>query len=399
MRTDRAEAMTDETRRSRGFSRLTRVLLCAVALAAVTLAGCQHDAELDPFVGPSELSLSLTLSASPDVLALDGASQSLLSILARDGAGQVLANVTLRVQIRFGGVLQDFGQLAAHTLVTGQDGRALTTYTAPLAGAVDAEVEVDIEVTPIGDNYGSAVPRILTIRLVPRGVVIPPQTIRAGFRFTPSSPLEFQEVLFQTDCLSVNDTNCVTGPVTTYAWDFGDGTTASGPTATHAYATQSTFTAVLTVTDAFDRSTSASRSVTVGSGGTPSAAFVFSPQSPRIGDGVFFNASASTAPAGRSIVSYDWDLGDGTTASGVTVSHAYDVGQTYSVTLNVTDDRGASGSTTSTVRVTSSRPIASFVFSPASPTTTTVVQFNAGASTDRIDGAHDRRLCLGLRRR
>jgi hypothetical protein len=204
--------MTDETRRSRDFSRLTRVLLSAVALAAVTLAGCQHDAELDPFVGPSELSLSLMLSASPDLLALDGASQSLLSILARDGAGQVLANVTLRLQIRFGGVLQDFGQLSARTLVTGPDGRALTTYTAPLAGAVDAEAEVDIEVTPIGDNYAGAVPRILTIRLVARGVVSPTFVTGAGFRFTPSSPSEFQEVLFQANCLSVNDTNCGTNP-------------------------------------------------------------------------------------------------------------------------------------------------------------------------------------------
>ena len=178
----------------------------------MTLAGCQHDAELDPFVGPSELSLSLMLSASPDLLALDGASQSLLSILARDGAGQVLANVTLRLQIRFGGVLQDFGQLSARTLVTGPDGRALTTYTAPLAGAVDAEAEVDIEVTPIGDNYAGAVPRILTIRLVARGVVSPTFVTGAGFRFTPSSPSEFQEVLFQANCLSVNDTNCGTNP-------------------------------------------------------------------------------------------------------------------------------------------------------------------------------------------
>ncbi len=365
MRTDRAGAMTDETRRSRDFSRLTRVLLSAVALAAVTLAGCQHDAELDPFVGPSELSLSLTLSASPDVLALDGVSQSLLSILARDGAGQVLANVTLRLQIRFGGVLQDFGQLSARTLVTGSDGRALTTYTAPLTGAVDAEAEVDIEVMPVGANYAGAVPRMLTIRLVPRGVVIPPFVIGAGFRFTPSSPSGFQEVLFQTNCLSVNDTNCVTNPtsVATYSWDFGDGATGSGPTATHAYATQSTFTAVLTVTDALDHSTSASRSVTVGS-----------------------------------TVSYDWDFGDGTTASGVTVSHAYDVELTYSVTLTGTDDRGASAFTPSGVRVASSRPTASSVFSPTSPTTTTAAQFNASAST-ATSGRTIVSYGLGLRRR
>ena len=100
-----------------------------------------------------------------------------------------------------------------------------------------------------------------------------------------------------------------------------------------------------------------------------------------MGDTVFFNASASTAPAGRSIVSYAWSFGDGDTAAGVTVSHYYAVAATYNVTLTVTDDRGTSASTTKNVIVSTSQPSASFVFSPAAPTTTTAVQFNAGAST------------------
>ena len=57
------------------------------------------------------------------MLTLDGASQSLVMILARDGSGQVVANVTLRLQIRYAGTLQDFGQLSARTLVTGLDGK------------------------------------------------------------------------------------------------------------------------------------------------------------------------------------------------------------------------------------------------------------------------------------
>ena len=384
MSTDMARVMRDGADGPRGLSMRARVALFAVALAAMTLPACQQDATLDPFVGPSELGLSLTLSASPDVLTLDGASQSLVTILARDGSGQVVANVTLRLQIRFGGTLQDFGQLSARTLVTGQDGQALATYTAPLGGSVDTESVVEILVTPVGDNYASAVTRSLTIRLVPPGIVVAPQSFTAGFRFTPSSPTEFQEVLFETNCLSSTDTNCVTDPngqIVSYAWDFGDGSTASGATATHAYASQSTFTAVLTVTDALGRQASAARSVTVGSGGTPTASFAFSPTAPKIGNTIFFNASASTAPAGRSLVSYDWSFGDGATASGVTVSHYYDHAATFSVTLTVTDNRGTSASSTSPVIVTSSPPSASFVFSPAAPTTTTAVQFNAGEST------------------
>ena len=239
MGTDMARVMTSWTGGLRVLSLRARVALFAVALGAVSMAACQKDATPDPFIGPSELGLSLALSASPDTLPVDGASQSLVEILARDGAGQVLANVTLRLQIRFGGVLQDVGQLSARTLVTGADGRAVATYTAPLAvSGVDAGTQVQIEVTPVGSNYASAVPRSLTIRLVPSGVVVPPLSFTAGFRFAPTTPARFQEVLFETGCLSSIDTNCVTDPlgqIVSYAWAFGDGSTATGATVTHTY--------------------------------------------------------------------------------------------------------------------------------------------------------------------
>ena len=383
MSTDRVSATTDRTGESRDLSTRARVALFVVALAAVTLAGCQKDASPDAFIGPSELALSLALSASPDVLPLDGASQSLVSILVRDGSGQVVANVTLRLQISIGGVLQDLGLLSARTLVTGQDGRAVATYTAPLAvSGVDSGAQVEILVTPVGDNYASALPRTLAIRLVPRGIVIPPPTLSAGFRFTPSSPAEFQEILFETNCLSEFDTNCVRGAVP--SWDFGDGTTGSGATVTHAYSTPSTFTVSVTVTDAFGRSATKSRVVIVGIGGTPTASFSVSPVTPNLGDTVFFNASASTAPPGRSIVSYDWSFGDGETASGATVSHAFGVEATYTVTL--TDDRGKTGSTTRIVIVTTGLPSASFVFSPSAPSVRAPVFFDASESRATVPG-------------
>ena len=366
-----------------GTSLRVRLTLLAVALCAVALAACQHDASPDPFIGPSELGLSLALSASPDVLPLDGASQSLVTIFSRDGAGQAIANVTLRLQIRFGGVLQDVGLLSARTLVTGQDGRALATYTAPIGGSVDTGSTVEIIVTPVGDNYTTAVPRSLTIRLVPRGIVIPTATFTAGFQFTPTSPTELEDILFDAVCPTGTTTNCVNDPdgqVATYAWDFGDGNSGSGPTVTRAYSTASNYTVLLTVTDAYDRTATATRLIGVASPGTPTASFTVSPSSSNLGDTVFFNASGSTAPAGRTIVSYDWTFGDGGTVSGVTVSHGFAVAATYSVTLRVTDNRGASASTTQSVTVTTNQPTASFVFSPVAPTTSSSVFFNATAS-------------------
>ena len=56
---------------------------------------------------------------------------------------------------------------------------------------------------------------------------------------------------------------------------------------------------------------------------------------------IHFDASESYDLDG-SIVSYSWDFGDGNTATGVIVDHAYSEDGNYTVTLTVTDDDGAS---------------------------------------------------------
>ena len=60
--------------------------------------------------------------------------------------------------------------------------------------------------------------------------------------------------------------------------------------------------------------------------------------------------STSTDSDGQ-IVSYQWDLGDGTSKSGAVVSHTYAAAGDYVVTLTVTDDAGTATSTTKTVTI------------------------------------------------
>ena len=120
---------------------MNRVFLSLFTLASVAAfaGGCaMADTDAPPLQGPSELGLSVALAANPDVLSFDGASQSQIAIEARDANGQPVSGKALRAEIVVDGTLVDFGSLSARTLVTGSNGRATVTYTAPMpvAGAI-----------------------------------------------------------------------------------------------------------------------------------------------------------------------------------------------------------------------------------------------------------------------
>ena len=74
----------------------------------------------------------------------------------------------------------------------------------------------------------------------------------------------------------------------------------------------------------------------------------------------FTDASSVTDP-GASIISWDWDFGDGTTAHGQNPTHLFSASGDYLVELLVTDDNSCQERITQTVRV-NDRPAADFSF-------------------------------------
>ncbi|MCK5247872.1 DUF4384 domain-containing protein, partial [Candidatus Bipolaricaulota bacterium] len=82
----------------------------------------------------------------------------------------------------------------------------------------------------------------------------------------------------------------------------------------------------------------------------PVAIFTFSPSDPSVGDVVTFDASAS-ADSDGTISSYQWSLGDGTTATGSIISHTFAANNTFTVQLTVIDNEGAQDTSSQNVVV------------------------------------------------
>lgn len=147
------------------------------------------------------------------------------------------------------------------------------------------------------------------------------------------------------------------GMITSYAWNFGDNQTGTGATASHTYAAAGTYTVTLTVTD--DRGATASTTRTATVAGPPNqvpvASFTFSVNNLVAA----FDGSGSSDPDGT-IASYAWNFGDNTTGSGATPSHTYAAAGTYTVTLTVTDNGGATHSTSQSVTVVAAPTMIAF---------------------------------------
>ena len=102
----------------------------------------------------------------------------------------------------------------------------------------------------------------------------------------------------------------------TYAWNFGDGSTGSGATASHSYASAGTYTVSVTAKDEYGKTGTSSETLVVSS----SSALTVN-----AGSNLTTNAGATvtfagTVSGGTSPYTYSWNFGDGTTSVGNSAS-------------------------------------------------------------------------------
>ncbi len=131
-------------------------------------------------------------------------------------------------------------------------------------------------------------------------------------------------------------TNADATQPTSYIWDFGDGTTASGLVATHSYDKPGKYTVTFTATN---KGSTDMRTMTVDVIRPivpPSIASIgASATTVEAGTGISFNSNVSGDPSRCT-----WDFGDGSTGSGTSPSHTYSAPGTYTVTATCRNEGG-----------------------------------------------------------
>ncbi len=109
-------------------------------------------------------------------------------------------------------------------------------------------------------------------------------------------------------------------PISSWQWDFGDGTFTSLPHPSHQYLTPGTYTVKLTVTtDAGCVNSSVTTPVIINAYATPVASFFT--------NGTLFNLpydELHCTNTSQNADAYNWDFGDGVTSSAISPNHEYD---------------------------------------------------------------------------
>ncbi len=169
-----------------------------------------------------------------------------------------------------------------------------------------------------------------------------------------------QSQCFKNNQFSFTNTSTVVSGTMTYEWDLGDGFTATTTDVIHSYMIPGIYSVrLITTTDKGCKDTS---TFAVNVYATPVAGFTISSIEQCQNSNQFVFTNTSTVNPGT--LHYNWDLGDGNTASSKDVTHSYTLPGTYLVKLLIITDNGCQDSLTLNVHV-NPEPHASFAVNNA----------------------------------
>lgn len=136
------------------------------------------------------------------------------------------------------------------------------------------------------------------------------------------------------------------GTITGWNWNFGDGASSTEQNPIHTYSTQGWYNVTLTVTGSGGSTDSISKQAWAGPNMPPTADFSYT------AGGLVVTFTDESTDANGTIISWEWNFGDGGTSSLQNPVHTYTAAGTYTVTLTVTDNENAVNSTSQQVTVT-----------------------------------------------
>ena len=213
-------------------------------------------------------------------------------------------------------------------------------------------------------------------------VVVGNKAPEGTFTWEPVAPDVGETVTFTPDFEDPDDP-----PDTpfTYEWDFdNDGEVDSTVTSpTYAFREKKNYTVKLTVTDSRGGRTEVSKTLSVGNEPPTITSMTADKTTVSVGEAVQFTSTATDTDG--TVEDYAWDFRDGTTSSLRSPTHTYMAGGTYTVTLVVTDDRGAeSEPATLVITVEAPERVVTYSYPNPAATQATIVYYLPEGATDPV---------------
>ncbi len=226
-------------------------------------------------------------------------------------------------------------------------------------------------------------PGVYSVRLTASGPLGSDSVTRSNLVTVTEPPPSAEFVASSTQGFApctLGFTDQSSGAVTSYLWNFGDGTSSSIANPSHTFTLPGAYTIALTVKGPFGRNTVTKTDYVVVNDPTPAADFNADVSSGIVPLGVQFTDASS-----GQITAWQWSFGDGTSASTQSPAHVYTSTGTFSVALTVTGPGGSStNAKTGLITVQVPPPIPEFGGGPATgfaPLTVAFTDLSSGSVT------------------